>query len=107
MKSRFLVGITTLAAVALTIGGTGAAQRLGRLQQVMQRAEALRSQHPADPNAMPITAPGDYRFSFVHDGITREYLVHAPSTYRGAPTSSRFTAAAVTPTSRPTIPSTS
>ena len=86
MKSRFLVGITTIAAIALTIGGTAAAQRLGRLQQVMQRAEELRSQHPADPNATRITAPGDYRFSFDHDGITREYLVHVPSSYRGAPT---------------------
>ena len=85
MKSRFKIGAATLAAVALTIGGTAVAQRAGRLQQFMERAREARS-HPADPNMTPITAPGDYRFSFVHDGITREYLVHVPKTYRGAPT---------------------
>ena len=87
MKSRIRIGVTLLAAVGATIGGTAVAQRLGRLQQVMQRAQELRSKHPADPNPTPIAAPGDYRFSFVHDGITREYLVHVPRTYRGAPTS--------------------
>jgi polyhydroxybutyrate depolymerase len=86
MTSRFLAGVALLAAVGLTIGGTAAAQRLGRLQQVMERAKALRAGHPADPNMTPIVRPGDYRFSFVHDGITREYLVHVPKSYRGAPT---------------------
>ena len=86
MKSRFLVGAGVLAAVALTIGGTAAAQRFGRLRQVMQAQEARRAALPADPNPTPITAPGDYRFSFVHDGITREYLVHVPKSYRGTPT---------------------
>jgi polyhydroxybutyrate depolymerase len=33
-----------------------------------------------------MTTPGDYRFSFVHDGIAREYLVHVPKSYRGQPT---------------------
>lgn len=80
MKSRFKIGATTLAAVALTIGGTAVAQRADRLQQFMERAREARS-HPADPNMTPITAPGDYRFSFVHDGLTREYLVHVPKSY--------------------------
>jgi EAL domain-containing protein (putative c-di-GMP-specific phosphodiesterase class I) len=31
-------------------------------------------------------AAGDYRFSFRHDGIAREYLVHVPRSYHGAPT---------------------
>lgn len=75
-----------LAAVTVTIGGTAAAQRLGRLQQIMQRAEQRRAQQPADPSSTAITAPGDYRFSFVHGGIRREYLVHVPRSYRGAPT---------------------
>ena len=86
MKSRFLAGIAVLAAVGLTIGSTAVAQRLGRFQQVMERARELRGAQPADPNATPIRAPGDYRFSFVHDGITREYLVHVPKSYRGAAT---------------------
>ncbi|HEX8841747.1 MAG TPA: dienelactone hydrolase family protein [Sphingomicrobium sp.] len=81
MTSRFKIGAATLAAVALTIGGTAAAQRAGRLQQFMERAREARS-HPPDPNMTPITAPGDYRFSFVHDGLTREYLVHVPKSYR-------------------------
>ena len=86
MKSRFLVGVGVLAAVGATIGGTAVAQRLGRLQQIMQRAEQQRSKQPADASATAITTPGDYRFSFVHDGIAREYLVHVPRSYRGAPT---------------------
>jgi polyhydroxybutyrate depolymerase len=79
MKSRFLLGLGLLAAVTVTIGGTAAAQRLVRFQQMMQRAR-----QPADPNPTPITGPGDYRFSFVYDGITREYLVHVPKSYRAA-----------------------
>src|SRR5689334_9508826 len=83
MTSRFLAGAAMLSAVAATIGGTAVAQRL---QQIIQRAEQRRAEPPADPNMTPMTAPGDYRFSFVHDGITREYLVHVPRSYRGAPT---------------------
>jgi polyhydroxybutyrate depolymerase len=86
MKSRFLVGIVILSAVGATIGGTAAAQRQGRLQQIVQRAKERRAVQPADPNATPIRGPGDYRFSFVHGGITREYLVHVPRSYSGAPT---------------------
>lgn len=86
MKSRFLVGGALLAAVGLTLGGAAIAQRGARLQQVLERARELRGQQPADPNMTPIHTPGDYRFSFVHDGITREYLVHVPKSYRGAAT---------------------
>jgi polyhydroxybutyrate depolymerase len=86
MKSRFLAGAAVLTAVGLTIGGTAAAQRLGRFQEVIERARSLHAAHPADANMTPIRAPGDYRFSFVHGGITREYLVHVPKSYRGAPT---------------------
>src|SRR5882724_611350 len=82
MKSRFLVGIAVLTAVGATIGGTALAQRSGRLQQIMERAKERRAQQPADPNMTPIAAPGDYRFSFVHGGTTREYLVHVPMSYR-------------------------
>ena len=86
MKSRFLIGATTLAAVTCTLGGTAAAQRNGMLQRIMERAEERRAKAPADPNMTPIAAPGDYRFSFVHDGLTREYLVHVPKSYRGQST---------------------
>jgi polyhydroxybutyrate depolymerase len=82
MKSRFLIGAATLAAVTVTIDGTAFAQRAGRLQQVLERARELRGAQPADPNATPMRAPGDYRFSFVDDGLTREYLVHVPKGYR-------------------------
>jgi len=81
MKSRFLVGLTLLAAVGATIGGTAAAQRFERIRELMQQPRA-----PADPNPTAITAPGDYRFSFVHGGVTREYLMHVPKSYRGKPT---------------------
>lgn len=86
MKSRFVAGAALLAAVGMTIGGGAIAQRVSRLQQVLERARELRDGQPADPNPTPIRSPGDYRFSFVHDGITREYLVHVPKSYRGAPT---------------------
>jgi polyhydroxybutyrate depolymerase len=81
MKSRVLVGAGMLSAVALTIGGTAAAQRIGQLRQMIQRP-----QQPADPNPTPITMPGDYRFSLVHGGIERSYLVHVPRSYRGGST---------------------
>jgi polyhydroxybutyrate depolymerase len=83
MKSRFLIGAAVLSAVTLAIGASAAAQRFGdRLQMLRQHAAAKRAKGPADPRMTPVTAPGDYRFSFVHDGETREYLVHVPRGYR-------------------------
>jgi polyhydroxybutyrate depolymerase len=82
MKSRFLIGAATLAAVSLAIGGSAAAQRLGRFRQMLQAEQQQRARVPADPNMTPIRGPGDYRFTFAHDGITREYLVHVPKSYR-------------------------
>ena len=87
MKSRFLIGAALLCAVAATIGGAAAAQRGGQLRQIMEHARQIRAQQSADPNMTSIRAPGDYRFSFVHDGITREYRVHVPASFRpGRPT---------------------
>jgi len=86
MRSRFLTGATMLAVVTAAIAGNAAAQRLGRLAEIMKRSEQRGGHQPADPNMTPIAAPGDYRFSFVHGGLTREYLVHVPRSYRGAPT---------------------
>ena len=85
MKSRFFTGGAVLGLVAVTIAGAAAAQRMGRFRQTMQAEQQQRGNLPADPNATRITAPGDYRFSVVHDGLTREYLVHVPKSYRGAP----------------------
>jgi polyhydroxybutyrate depolymerase len=87
MKSRFLTGGALLGTVALTIAGSALAERTGgRLQAIMEHAAERRSKPADDPNMTPMTAPGDYRFSFVHDGITREYLVHVPKNYHGRPT---------------------
>ena len=87
MKSRLLTGAILLGAVALTIAGSAFAQRTGgRLQAIMEHARERRSKPADDPNMTPITAPGDYRFSFVHDGMTREYLVHVPKSYHGQAT---------------------
>jgi polyhydroxybutyrate depolymerase len=86
MTSRFLIGVAVLSAIGMTIGGAAAAQRFARVEEMGQRAEQLRSAVPPDPNPTPMRGPGDYRISFVHDGITREYLVHVPGSYRGAPT---------------------
>jgi polyhydroxybutyrate depolymerase len=56
------------------------------LRSLVQHAEERRAKIATDdPNPTPIRAPGDYRFSFVHDGLTREYLVHVPKSYRGEP----------------------
>jgi polyhydroxybutyrate depolymerase len=87
MTSRVLVGAAVLAAVGATIGGSAVAQRAGMIRTLMQHAEERHAKVATDaPNMTPIRAPGDYRFSFVHDGITREYLVHVPKSYRGAST---------------------
>jgi polyhydroxybutyrate depolymerase len=81
MKSRFLIGTVTLGAVTFVIGGAAVAQRAGVLEKIVEHAHE-RGSKPVDPNLTPIRAPGDYRFSFVHDGLTREYLVHIPARYR-------------------------
>lgn len=53
MKSRFLIGVGLLAVVGAALGTTAAAQRYGRFQQIMQRAQERRGHEPADPNATP------------------------------------------------------
>ena len=83
MRSRFALGLAILAVVTMPIGGAAATQRLrGLIEHLQER----RSSPPADPNMTPIRAPGDYRFSFIDGGIRREYLVHVPKSYGGAPT---------------------
>jgi polyhydroxybutyrate depolymerase len=76
-----------LAAAATAVGGAALAQRsTGRLQQIIEHARDRRAKPADDPSMTSISAPGDYRFSFVHDGIRREYLVHVPRSYHGGPT---------------------
>ena len=82
MASRFWIGAGILAAVTAGVGGTAIAQdRMQAVEKLREHAGQRRAK-PADPNPTPITTPGDYRFSFVHDGLTRDYLVHVPKTYR-------------------------
>ena len=38
-----------------------------------------------DPNMTPMREPGDYRFSFIRDGVGRDYFVHVPDQYHGQP----------------------
>ena len=89
MKSRFLIGAAMLAAVGTVVGGAAAAQRSGERGQLVERlrqhAAERRAKAPADTNMTRITHPGDYRFSFTHGGMTREYLVHVPRSYNGGP----------------------
>ena len=83
VKSRCLIGAVTLAAVSLTLARAAIAQRdSGRFERVLQHVQERRSKPADNPNMTPIAAPGDYRFSFVHDGLKREYLVHVPKSYR-------------------------
>jgi polyhydroxybutyrate depolymerase len=66
MRSRFRIGAATRAATAAVLCAAAAAQR-----------------RPPDGQPSPISAPGDYRFSFDHGGMTRFYLVHVPKSYHG------------------------
>ena len=38
-----------------------------------------------DPNMTPMREPCDYRFSFIRDGVGRDYFVHVPDQYHGQP----------------------
>lgn len=79
MDKRFWIGASLLAAIAIGVTGTAPAQdRREQLQRLRERVQMKRAQ-VSDPNETKITAPGDYRFSFVHDGLKREYIVHVPA----------------------------
>jgi polyhydroxybutyrate depolymerase len=79
----------------MILGTVGAALATASVAEAPQSRFGLLRQHwkelrtlpPADPNATPIEGAGDYRFSFASGGITRNYLVHVPKSYRpGQPT---------------------
>jgi polyhydroxybutyrate depolymerase len=79
MDQRFWIGVALLAVITAGAASTAPAQdRRERIQKLRERVLTKRSQ-VSDPNESKITAPGDYRFSFVHDGLTREYIVHVPA----------------------------
>ncbi len=85
MSSPILRALS-LALAALAGLGTAACAREGPLRErLKERIEARRTPAPAegaDAAAGRLTAPGDYRLSLEHDGLTRRYLVHVPRSYR-------------------------
>lgn len=84
MVSRLRVGAAVLAAVWMVIGVGAAAQQGGRFHDMLEHTRERRLRE-ADPGMTPIPGPGDYRFSFIHGGLRRDYLVHVPQGYRGLP----------------------
>jgi len=82
MTSRFWVGAGILATVTAGVGATAVAQDRMQVFGKLREHAGQRSSKPADPNPSPISGPGDYRFTFVHDGLARDYLVHVPRSYR-------------------------
>jgi polyhydroxybutyrate depolymerase len=50
-------------------------------QRMAQRHQGNDTEAQSGDIDEKITKPGDYTFSFDHDGITRKYLVHVPSQY--------------------------
>ncbi len=79
MVSRFWIGVSVLAMIAVGIASSAPAQDRGeRIKALRERVQMKRAQ-PSDPNATPITRPGTYLFNFVHDGLKREYIVYLPA----------------------------
>ncbi len=75
MTDRTKFGAAILASLAITVAASAPAQdRRARLREMLQRP-----QQPSNPTEAKITAPGTYRFSFVHDGLTRQYIVYVPA----------------------------
>jgi polyhydroxybutyrate depolymerase len=74
--------VTAWTAQSLAQDG-GARHRLIDRQAQRQQAKA----EPAAPSPevqAALTKPGDYRFSFQHNGLTRTYRVHLPANYKPA-----------------------
>ncbi|MGZ8393454.1 MAG: extracellular catalytic domain type 1 short-chain-length polyhydroxyalkanoate depolymerase [Nitrospira sp.] len=51
------------------------------LERLRERRRAAAEQSKDAAADSKITAPGDYSFSMVHDGLTRLYRVHVPTSY--------------------------
>ncbi len=85
MKPSFLQARPgALLMTALLLCASAAAAQDGTLRERLRerrqpQAGEARAQSAPD---VPITAPGDYRYSLVHGGRTRLYRVHVPPGYR-------------------------
>lgn len=77
--NRTTLGIAALAAVLLGIATAALAQDHGGLRERLRARMAQGDAIPADPNPTAISRPGDYRFTFDHGGLKRDYLVHVPA----------------------------
>ena len=82
MKHRTWIGIGVIASIGMAVAASAPAQdRRERLREMLQKPR-----QPSDPAETRITAAGTYRFSFVHDGLTRQYIVYVPASVpRGRP----------------------
>jgi polyhydroxybutyrate depolymerase len=79
MGKRLWIGASMLACIAGAIAASAPAQdRLERIRQLRARAQG-KAANRSDPNETKITAPGTYRFSFVHGGLKREYIAYVPA----------------------------
>lgn len=77
--NRTASGNAALAAVLLSLATAALAQDGGGLREQLRARIAQGDSTFADPKASPITKPGDYRFTFTHGGLKRDYLVHVPA----------------------------
>ena len=82
MKHRTWIGLSVIASLGIAVAASAPAQdRRERLREMLQKPR-----QPSDPAETRITAAGTYRFSFVHDGLTRQYIVYVPASVpRGRP----------------------
>lgn len=77
--TRTMIGAATMATVIVSLGTAALAQDRGSLRERIRARMAQDQSTPGDPNPTRITTPGDYRFTFTHQGIKRDYLVHVPA----------------------------
>jgi polyhydroxybutyrate depolymerase len=80
---RILTTLGWLACGALVMPVSSAAQDGLIRQRIKERLAERQQARVATAAATPatISQPGDYRFTLVHDGLTRQYRVHVPASY--------------------------
>jgi polyhydroxybutyrate depolymerase len=91
MKSRvFTASISSLWLIGLLVWPQPGWSQEGNLRQRLKDQLAQRQQAKAEAAApapevqATLTKPGDYRFSFKHNGLNRGYRVHLPASYQPA-----------------------
>lgn len=68
--------------ILLALGAALAAPaREGRLRERLAERRQAQAAAPAEGPPGALRQPGDYRYTLLHDGIEREYLVHVPRDY--------------------------